>query len=133
DLAKGIVQAAIKGRNKQSYILSGNNINVKQLLDYIAEYSGRKKIRTKLSYWFILSMSYFAEFYYLIRRQKPLFTHYSVKVLNSNHLFSNDKAKRELGFETRDLSESIQDTLQFATEHYLVKVKNKWKKRAMNQ
>lgn len=132
DLAKGIVLAAQKGRNKNVYILSGHDIGVKALLDSIAEFSGRKQVRTRLAYWFILAMSYFAELYYRIRRQKPLFTHYSVKVLNSNHDFSNQKAKEELGFTTRDIQDSIRDTLAFAKEHYLVKVGNKWKKRIYN-
>jgi len=129
DLAVGIVNAAENGRDKQVYLLSGNDITVKELLDLIAEYSGKKKIKTKIAYWFILMMSFFAELYYKIRRQKPLFTHYSVKVLNSNHSFDNSKAKKELGFVTRDIKESIRDTLEFAADHYLVKKGKKWKKK----
>jgi len=129
DLANGIVSAAEKGEKGQVYLLSGNDITVKELLDLISDYSGRKKVKTKLAYWFILAMSYFAELYYKARRQKPLFTHYSVKVLRSNHLFDNSKAKKELGFTTRDIKESIKDTLEFATDHYLVKKGKRWKKK----
>lgn len=132
DLAKGIISASIKGKNKQAYILSGDNITVKELLDLIAEYSNRKKIRTKLAYWFILAMSYFAELYYRIRRQKALFTHYSVKVLNSNHEFSKQKAIDELQFKTRSIKDSIRDTLEFSKEHYLVQVGKKWKRKILN-
>ncbi|MBN2540569.1 MAG: NAD-dependent epimerase/dehydratase family protein [Bacilli bacterium] len=131
DVAAGIIIAAKIGKDKNSYLLSGDNITVKELLDTIAEFSGKKKIKTRLAYWFILAMSYFAELYYKIMKQKPLFTHYSVKVLHSNHLFDNSKAKKELGFTTRPLKQSIQDTLLFAQEHYLEKRGTKWKKKIM--
>jgi dihydroflavonol-4-reductase len=100
-------------------------------LDEIAERTGRKKIKTRLARCFILAMSYFAEAYYAIRKQKPLFTHYSIMVLGSNHLFSSHKAKTRLGFTTRDIKETIQDSLDFAKTHYLTKQGKKWKRKMM--
>lgn len=129
DCVEGIIQASIKGKNKEIYLLTGSNISVKELLDSICDLTGRKRIKTRLARWFILSMSYFAEIYYKIRNQKPLFTNYSIKVLGSNHLFSCDKAKRELGYTIRDIQETIFDTLEFAKDYYLIKVGNKWKKK----
>lgn len=132
DVARGIYSASIKGKNKESYILSGEDITIKELLDLIAEYSGKKKIKTKLAYWFIYAMSFFAELYYMIRKQKPLFTHYSLQVLRSNHLFDNSKANKELDFKTRPIKESIYDAYVFSKEYYLVKKGKKWKKRLIN-
>jgi dihydroflavonol-4-reductase len=131
DVVEGIISAGFKGKNKEGYILSGHDITIKELLDNIAEYTNRKKVKTKLAYWFIKSMSYFAEFYDFLLRRKPLFTHYSISVLNSNHNFSNEKAKRELGFTTRDIKTSIKDTIDFSSEHYLVKVNNKYQKKSL--
>lgn len=127
DAADGIIQAALIGRDKQGYILSGHAITVKELLDQIADYTNKKKVRTKIAYWFIKSMSYLAEFIFLVLRKRPLFTHYSISVLNSNHNFDNTKAKTELGFNPRDIKESIKDTVDFAKEHYLVKVGKKYR------
>jgi dihydroflavonol-4-reductase len=127
DVADGLIQAALLGKDKEGYILSGHSISVKELLDRIALFTNRKKVTTKLPYWFIKSMSYFAEFIFFILRKRPLFTHYSVSVLNSNHNFSNEKAKRILGFKTRDINESIKDTIEFSTNHYLTKNGNKYK------
>ncbi len=119
DVANGIRLAAEKGKRGECYILSGSEITVKELLDEIARVSGKKRVKTKLAYWFILAMSYFAEIYYKIVRQKPLFTHYSIVVLNSNYHFSNQKAKDELGFTTRDLKETIKDTMDFSVHTHL--------------
>ncbi|MFA6649263.1 MAG: NAD-dependent epimerase/dehydratase family protein, partial [Candidatus Izemoplasmatales bacterium] len=121
DVARGIILAAEKGKRGECYILSGSEITVKELLDEISLISGRKRVKTKLAFWFILAMSYFAELYYKVVKQKPLFTHYSIVVLNSNYHFSNEKAKRELGFTTRDIKESIKDAMDFAVENYLTK------------
>lgn len=119
DVARGIRLAAEKGRNGECYILSGQEITVKELLDAIAIETGRKKIKTKLAYWFILAMSYFAEVFYKLAGRKPLFTHYSIVVLNSNFAFSNEKAKTELGYSFRDLRHSIHDTVKFAQENFV--------------
>ncbi len=131
DVAKGIRLAAEKGKNKEGYILSGSEISVKELLDLIAKYTGRKKIKTKLAFWFILATSYFAEIYYKIMKQKPLFTHYSIIVLNSNYSFSNEKAKKLLGFSTRDIKTSIKDALEFAIKNYLEKKGRKYKRKSL--
>ncbi len=127
DVAEGIRLAAEKGRKGECYILSGSEISVKELLDEISRLSGRKPVKTKIAFWFILAMSYFAEAYYKVIKSKPLFTHYSIVVLNSNCHFSNEKAKRELGFTTRDIKESIRDAMQFVIENYLVKQGNKYR------
>ncbi|MBN2503990.1 MAG: NAD-dependent epimerase/dehydratase family protein [Bacilli bacterium] len=128
DVAKGLRLAAERGRNGEMYILSGHNVTVKELLDKIADFSGRKRIRTKIAFWFILAMSYFAEFYYYLAKQKPLMTHYSIVVLNSNHEFSNQKAINELGFSTRPIDESIKDSLEFVKENFVTKKGKRFKR-----
>lgn len=133
DVARGIRLAGEKGKDNETYILSGNEITVKELLDKIAVETGRKKIKTKLAYWFILAMSYFAELYYKIIKQKPLFTHYSIIVLNSNYSFSNEKARNELGFTVRSIDESIRDSVKFSLENYVEKKGKKFKRRPLTQ
>ncbi|MGD9605521.1 MAG: NAD-dependent epimerase/dehydratase family protein [Bacilli bacterium] len=133
DVARGVRLAAEKGESGECYLLSGHEITVKQLLDEIAHLGNVKKVKTKLAYWFILGMSYFAELYYLIIRQKPLFTHYSIVVLDSNYHFSNEKAKTKLGFTTRDLKESIRDAFLFATTTYLEKHKNGYRQKLVKK
>jgi len=132
DVASGIIQAGLVGTNKKCYILSGEEITVKELLDYLSEYTGKKRVKTKLSYWFILSMSYFAELYYKIAKQKPLFTHYSIVVLRSNYHFSNELAKKELGFTVRNIKETIADAIDFAQSEFLMKKGNKFKRKTLD-
>ena len=132
DVAKGIRLAGERGKTGQCYILSGSEITVKELLDEISLISGRKRVKTKIAFWFILAMSYFAEVYYKIAKQKPLFTHYSIVVLDSNYQFSNQKAIMELGYTTRNIKESIKDTMEFAIENYLTRHGKKFKMKSFD-
>ena len=132
DVVSGIIKASKIGKDKDIFILSGHDIKVKELLDAISEITGHKKVKFKLQYWFIFIMSYFAEIYYRMMKQKPLFTHYSLKVLKSNHNFDNTKTKETLDFNIRPIRETINDTLDFAKQHYLVKVGKKWKRKSIN-
>lgn len=129
DVAMGMKSVMTMGKPGQCYILSGHEITVKQLLDQITTRTTKRPVKTVLAYWFILVMSYFAEGYYHVLRQRPLFTHYSVKVLRSNYAFSNQKAQSELAFHPRPLEETIHDTIEFVKNTYLDRRNNRyWRK-----
>ena len=57
-----------------------------------------------------------AELYYKILKQPPLYTNYSLYTVGTNSNFSNLKAKSELSYTTRDMSETISDTIKFLLE-----------------
>ena len=127
DVANGIYKMIENWKSGESYILSGYEISVGQMISEVAKASGKKMLRTKLPYWFALGTSYFAEFYYFIRRKKPLYTHYSVKTLRNNCSFSNQKARDNIGFYPRPLSESLFDMTNWIIENFLLKTGNKYK------
>ena len=119
DVAEGICSMLENWQTGESYILSGHVISVEQMLMSIAEASGREMLRVKLPYWFALSTSYLSELYYWVLGQKPLYTHYSMQTLRSNCMFSNQKARVELGFNSRPSQESLSDMTHWIMEHYL--------------
>ncbi len=121
DVADGIIQAAKVGERGGCYILSNKYTTVKELLDIISEVAGRPKIKTVLPMWLAKAFAPLAEMYYAARRQPPLFTRYSLYTLCSNANFSNEKAKRELGFTNRDLKETISDTVNWLREQGRIK------------
>ena len=47
--------------------------------------------------------------YYSLKGKTPLFTKYSLYTLSSNSNFSNEKVKRDLGFVTRDITDTVRD------------------------
>lgn len=116
DVANGIIAACDKGRKGECYILSNKYYEVREILAMLQEITGKSKIRNFLPLWFIKTMAPLAELYYKILKQPPLFTSYSIYTLNSNALFSHEKATAELGYTTRDMNETLSDTVKWLKE-----------------
>lgn len=111
DVAGGIISACEKGRSGECYILSNRYVTVKELLDTVSDVMNTKRIKAVLPMWLAKLTAPLAELYYAILKQPPLFTKYSLYTLTSNSNFSNEKAKRELDYRNRELSETIRDTV----------------------
>lgn len=116
DVAEGVISVCDKGRQGECYILSNRFFEVREILEMLHEITGRKKITNFLPLWFIIATAPMAELYYKILRQPPLFTSYSIYTLNSNAQFSHQKATDELGYRTRDMKETLSDTINWLKE-----------------
>lgn len=113
DVAEGIISACGKDNRGECYILSNKYITIKELTDLICDLQGRKRIKIVLPIGIAKLVAPFCELYYNLRKQTPLFTRYSLYTLSSNANFSNEKAKKELGFSNRDISHTIEDTIKW--------------------
>lgn len=111
DVASGIISACDNGRRGECYILSNKYYQVREILTMLHEITGKKEIKNFLPLWFVKATAPLAELYYKILKQPPLFTSYSIYTLNSNALFSHQKATDELGYSTRDMKETLTDTV----------------------
>ena len=113
DVADGIISAAEKGGKKEGYILSGYTVTLKEMFTIINEKIGRTKFPAKLALWFVKMFAKLSDLYYKVRKKKPVFSSYSLYTLNSNSNFSNEKAKQQLGYNTRPVEESICDAIDW--------------------
>ena len=116
DVAAGVLACCEKGKKGECYILSGKYFTIRQVLYYLHEITGKKEIKSFLPLWFVKATAPLAENYYKIRNQPPLFTAYSIYTLNTNAVFSNNKAREELGYTTRDFKKTLQDTVDWLRE-----------------
>ncbi len=113
DVARGLVLAAEKGRRGESYIFSGEQLSVLDLMNIIQQETGKKIRPMRLPLGLARFFSLFTPLYYQITRQKPRLTTYSLKTLQSNSNISSAKARRELGYAPRTLRLSIADAIQW--------------------
>ncbi len=113
DVADAIISACNKENRGECYILSNRYIKIKELVDIVSEASNTKKVDIVLPMWFAKLVAPICEIYYNIKNQTPLFTKYSLYVLDSNSNFSNEKAKNDLGYKNRDIKETIKDTVEW--------------------
>jgi len=118
DVAHGIILASEKGRSGENYILSGEQITVKRILEHLENATGLKAPRIKIPAWFAQLTAPLSELYYKILQQQPLYTSYSIQTLYSNSLTSHNKAKEELGYKPRPINEAIFDTVCWLKKQY---------------
>ena len=111
DVARGLMLAGKQGRKGESYILSGERVSIKQIMELLEETSGIRAPSFKVPAWLARTAGKLAPIYYRIARSKPLFTDYSVDVLRSNSWVSSEKARVELGYVARSVRESICDSV----------------------
>jgi dihydroflavonol-4-reductase len=117
DVVQGIISASEKGRPGENYILSGEQITVKRLLEHLENATGLKAPRIKIPIWFAKATAPLSELYYMVLQQQPLYTSYSIETLYSNSLASHNKAENELGYKTRPIQEAIFDTVSWLKDH----------------
>lgn len=113
DVAKGIIMACDKGKRGECYIMSGEFVSIKKLADLVCDVVGRKRIKVVLPIMIAKIVAPFYEMYYNVKGKTPLFTNYSLYTLSSNSNFSNEKAKRDLGFATRDITDTVKDMVMW--------------------
>jgi dihydroflavonol-4-reductase len=117
DVAEGLILAAEKGRPGETYILSGERLTVKRMLDIVWDLTGRRFMRIKIPFDLARFAAIFTPLYYQLAKVKPRFTPYSLKTLHSNSVISHTKATQELGYQPRLLRESLADTVAWFRKH----------------
>ena len=117
DVTDGILSCCERGKSGECFILSGQYYKIPELLDLLHEITGKRKIKRFLPLWFVKITAPFAELYYKILRQPPLFTAYSIYTLNTNANFSHEKASKELGYAARPMKQTLTDTVHWLQEN----------------
>ena len=116
DVADGLIAAAEYGKRGESYILSGQKITVRYLLETVREITGKHFFQMKIPFDLAKFAAKFTPMYYRFANETPRFTPYSLEVLQSNSNISHAKATRELGYKPRPIFESIRDAVKWFLE-----------------
>lgn len=114
DVAKGCLSAVDHGRKGNCYILSNRHYEVKDVLDMTRHVCGGRKLPV-LPMWMAKAGAPILEGVAKVRKERPLYTKYSLYTLTSNDRFSHDKATMELGYRPRDLRMTVADTVRWLT------------------
>ncbi len=116
DVASGLISAREKGRTGEIYILSGTRILVREIRQIVRELVDNRAPAIVLPFFVAAFAARLLEPFYRITRRVPKFTRYSLQTIRDNSVFSQDKARRELGHHPRSLRDSIADTLAWWRE-----------------
>ncbi len=115
DYAEGALLAAEKGLHGQSYILSGENVEVPKFINKIYEIKGLKPPGFLLSVpvWTISPLITLINIFGKIIGKETLVSPSILELWNQHAFYNTSKARDELGWQPRPLEETIRDSLQW--------------------
>ena len=114
ECARGHLLALEKGRSGQRYILGGENLSLKQILDRLAAITGLKSPTIKLPYFFALATGVVDEMVTgrLLGRE-PRATIDAVRMGRKMMFVSSAKAERELGWRTLPVDAALRRSVEW--------------------
>lgn len=121
DVANGIYEITA-GKHLGPFILSGNQVTLKEMFNTLKEVSGRKKRISMIAMWFVKMFTWVTELYYRIKKEPPLFTRYSLYTLETNCNFSHEKATKTFGYSPRSFKNTIIDTSLWLIDEKRIKI-----------
>jgi dihydroflavonol-4-reductase len=114
DVAAGHLLAAERGRIGERYILGGENLSLRQLLDLLAEISGRPASRLRIPHAVALGWSYVdVTLARLNPRRRPAATPEKVRLSHRYEWFDPGKAVRELGMPQTPAREGLRKAVEW--------------------
>ena len=112
DVAAGCLAAAKKGRSGECYILSNRHYEVQEVLAMAKTLCHGRRLPV-LPMWMAQAAEPLLGWVARVKKQRPLYTKYSLYTLRSNDRFDHGKATAELGYRPRDLRQTVRDTLRW--------------------
>lgn len=123
DVADGLIKAFKKGRKGEAYILSGEQISIKEIFRVLEESTGVKAPSYKVPFWMGQWTAFFSELRARISGQDEPLNRESLAILKSNSLVGCGKAIKELGFTHRSIKEALKDSVEWIKNYVALKMK----------
>jgi dihydroflavonol-4-reductase len=118
DVAQGHLLASEKGRAGERYILGGEDMTMKQLLDLLSQITGLPSPRVRLPYYPILALSYLNTTYCsLVPRCVPRMTPETIRMSRHYMFYDPTKAVTELGLPQTPAREALRKAVDWFTSH----------------
>ncbi|HWW29209.1 MAG TPA: hopanoid-associated sugar epimerase [Steroidobacteraceae bacterium] len=116
DVAAGHLLAYERGEAGERYILGGQDMTLREILEVIAALVGRQPPRVRLPYGVVLPIAYLAEGYAKLSGRSGRITLEGVRMSRKRMFFSSAKAVRELGYRWRPPAEAFEDAIRWFRE-----------------
>ena len=113
DVALGHWLAATKGRVGERYILGGDNLTLKQVLDLLADVSGQPGPKFKTPYAVAYAFGAVDTAIARVRGVEPFAPLDAIKMAKHYMWFSSAKAKDELGYAPRSAKSALKDAVDW--------------------
>jgi dihydroflavonol-4-reductase len=121
DVAAGHLLAYERGKPGERYILGGQDMSLREILEMIARLEGRKPPRVRLPYGLVLPIAYVAEGFARLTGRSGRITLEGVRMSRKKMFFSSAKAARELGYRWRPPVQAFEDAIRWFRGNGLLK------------
>jgi dihydroflavonol-4-reductase len=111
DFAAGIMLAAERGRSGERYLLSGENITTDRLVQEVASITGVRGPRFTAPAFLVRTVVKGLELFGTVRGKPPAITNDVLQIIGRYAWYDTSKARRELGWTSRPLGETLADTV----------------------
>ncbi len=124
DVAAGHLLAAERGAQGRSYVLGGENLELKQILDVLAAGTGLPRATIRVPRQVAFAAAYASEFVEgrLLHRE-PTVPLEGARMAATRMIFSDVRARRELGYSSRPAIEAILRSARWYVENDYVSAK----------
>jgi dihydroflavonol-4-reductase len=114
DVASGLILAMERGKVGNRYILGGESIPLKKLLEHVAAISGRDSLRVpvpgQLAEVTAAILEFMADH---VTRTPPSATAEAVRIALRSTALSTERARRELGYAPRPIESALRETIAY--------------------
>ena len=116
DIAEGHILAAEKGKTGESYILAGPAIPLGEMFDFWAHLTGRPKPAVRVPSQFIRPLAPVAGIASSVMPLPSTYSQEAIQIVGATYMARSDKARRELGWQTRPLQTGMLETFEWIAQ-----------------
>jgi dihydroflavonol-4-reductase len=118
DVAEGHLLAHDKGRPGRCYILGGENMTLRGLLELVGWVANMdKRVLFRLPHLAVLPVAYISEAVAAVTGKEPLATLDEARLARHKMYFSSERAKTELGYRARPAADAVRDAVAWFQSH----------------
>lgn len=113
DVAEGHLLAFEKGEIGERYVLGGENVTLREIIEIVTDYVGRSGPWLKLPRAPLYPMAWAAELIARMTGREPVVTVDALRMASKHMYYSSDKAREKLGYAPRPAREALTDAVDW--------------------
>jgi dihydroflavonol-4-reductase len=118
DLARGHLEVLERGRVGRSYILGGENLNLSEVLDFLAECTGLPAPRFQVPKVFALAAGHVSDTVQArVFKREPAVPLEAARMSTTHMRFDDSRARNELGYTSRPSRDALRDSARWFVEN----------------
>lgn len=121
DVAQGCIAAMEKGRQGERYLLTGQNASFNEIFGLVDSLRGQKPSQFQIPIWSLQMAGWISVFWAKLTGYSPIISYPMVRVFKKQWSYSHEKAKQELGYESRPLKQGVTEFLSWMESSGLIK------------